>query len=72
MIGGALDELGQDIYTGDHASTVDVLVDDGEKMHLFVIAEFDALRRCDSRQGSIKVVLKKIVYKTIKSNPEKI
>ena len=52
----ALSKLVQDPGTGDHACIVDALMDEGEKMLLLVIAELDAVRWCDSWQGSLQMV----------------
>ena len=69
MIGVAFGKFGQDTRAGNHASAVDALVDESEKMLLFVITEFDSVRRCNSWHGSFQVISENIAHKNSKSNP---
>jgi hypothetical protein len=69
LIAVAFGKFAQDARAGDHASAVDALVDEGEKMLLLVIAELDSVRRCDSWHGRLQVISENIAHKTGKSNP---
>ena len=68
MIEVAFGKFDQNTRAGDHASAVDALVDEGEKMFSLVIAELNAVGQCDSWQSSLQMVLSTIVYKNTKDN----
>ena len=68
LIGVTFGKFGQDTCAGDHACTVYSFVDEGKKMLLLVIAEFDTVGGCDSWQGSLQRELENITPKRTKEN----
>ena len=68
LIAVALGKLVQDLCAGDHVSTVHTFVNECKEVFLLVIAELDAVRWCDSWQGSLQMELGNITHKLAKEN----